>query len=464
MSDKLWDWIKMLFEKYLRKKAYNLLLIRDNHQGVMLHKRDFLRVSFDNNIDIIKEHSFQKLKKILSHAFKTSPYYRELWNEIGFKPKNINYFKAIESLPFLTKNIIEKNKEKMISQKFNINDLKISYTGGSSGTPTSFYQDRNCISVRMGRQWGILEQCGYSPGDRRGLIWGVHHDLFDTDAKASIKRSFRKFASGDETLCCTVMNSQKMMEFHARLRRFRPNVLYGYPNAMAQFAAFIEEKKLPPIRVKSIICTAERLTEEQRKLLSEAFEGEVFNLYCTREHGCIGFECRNHNGFHIDIGSVHLEIISDGQPAEPATSGEIVITDLLNYGMPFIRNKIGDRGSLATRPCDCHCDLPLLSKLDGRVTDILYRPNGSTVAGIMLIDVFLDVPAIENVQIVQESVNEVDLFLVVTDGYNEEIGKRAIVEMREYIGDDININLKLVPEIPRNPVSGKIQEVICKIN
>ena len=34
----------------------------------------------------------------------------------------------------------------------------------------------------------------------------------------------------------------------------------------------------------------------------------------------------------------------DGNPVKPGETGEIVVTDLDNYGMPLIRYRIGDRG------------------------------------------------------------------------------------------------------------------------
>lgn len=453
----------MLFEKYLRKAAYQLISIRDNYHGVISHKTDFHRFAADT-FQNMQTHSFQRLKNILNHAFKTSPYYLELWEEIGFEPGAIKEPEDIQALPFLTKDIIEINKVRIISEEFRANGLETSYTGGSSGTPTSFFRDRACTAIKMGRQWGMLQLCGYSQGDRCGLFWGAHQDLHESNAKRSLKRAFRKFSSGKETLCCTVMNSEKMTEFHHRLTRFKPKVLYGYPNAMAEFASHVQKKKLQPLKVRTIICTAERLYEGQRKLLSEVFGCEVFNLYCTREHGCIGFECGRHDGFHLDIGSVYLEIISDGRATSIGEPGEIVVTDLLNYAMPFVRYKIGDRGTLSKKPCDCGCQLPLLSNLDGRETDMLYRPDGSTVAGVMLVDMFLDEPAIKAMQIVQENINEIDLFLVVKDDFPEETKQKAIQEISKYMGQAIRVNLRIVSNIPRNPVSGKYQEVICKIN
>ena len=370
----------------------------------------------------------------------------------------------LAKLPTLSRETLAARKETMRSSRFPREELVVSHTGGSSGTPAAFYQDRRCTAQRFGRQWGILERCGYPIGERCALIWGVHTDLPDPRLARSLKARLRKFASGRETLCCTVMTSEGMLEFHQRLVRFKPAVLYGYPNAIQEFAEFVSGRGLAPLRVRRVLCTAERLTDGQRQLFEQSFGAEVYNLYCTREHGCIGFECREHKGMHIDIGSVHVEILANGRPAAAGVPGEIVVTDLLNYGMPMVRSRIGDTGSLAAGPCRCGCGLPLLQAFEGRVTDMLQRPDGSRVAGLMLVDMFMDDPVIEKIQIVQERPTEITLNMVVTDAFGPADRERAIDETRKYMGETVQVKVNLVADIPRNPRSGKYQEVICKLN
>lgn len=359
----------------------------------------------------------------------------------------------------MTKDILQKEKNNMISEKFK-RSLETSYTGGSSGNPTSFYRDRKCTAMRMGRQLGILENYGYETGTKCGLIWGAHVDLdFST---ARLAKKIRQFSSGKKTLCCTVMDEQNMGAFYNDLLAFKPEVLKGYPNAMTEFAKYILINQLKPIQVKKIFCTAECLFPYQRKILSDVFGGEVYNLYCTREHGCIGFECEKHNGFHIDTASVFIEIV----PFEKSNSndtGEIVVTDLLNYGMPFIRYRIGDMGSFSTDPCNCGCALPLLKNFNGRVTDQLYRVDGKTVSGLMLLDMIMDVPGVKWFQVVQQTLTDFDLFLVADAGYNKEVENKIILEMKGFFSENIRVNIKLVHSIQRNPNSGKFQEVICNI-
>jgi len=442
---------------------YEFYASRDGYHNVISHKNAFQHLIHKSPNDI-HNISSEALSKLLIHASQTSAYYRKILQNENLRPFPTSNTDILKNLPFLTKDIIEKNKYEMISNKFNEKDLVMSLTGGSTGTHTSFFRDYDCTANRMGRQLAILELCGYFLGDRCGLIWGVHEDSGSPESAHNYRVLLRKFASGKETLCCSVMNEEQMAEYHSRLIKFKPKILYGYPNAMTTFAQFISEEKMHPIRVEKILCTAERLTDHQRKILTDVFHGEVFNLYCTREHGCIGFECAKHSGLHLDIGSVYLEIVKGGVVVEPGTSGEIVITDLLNYGMPFIRNKIGDRGTLSPTPCDCGNPLPLLQTLDGRETDMLYRPDGSLVSGVMLVDMIPDEHAVKAMQFVQNSIHEIDLNLVIDSTiYTSETEAKILFELRQFMGESMAINLNIVSDIPRNPHSGKYQEVICRV-
>ncbi len=399
----------------------------------------------------------------MGHAYKTSPYYGSLWRELGFQPASICHVGELGRLPVVTKDIIEKEKDRMVSSAFHGKDLVRSYTGGSSGNPTSFFSDRSCTARRVGHQLAILERCNHYVGDRVGLIWGASRDLQAPEASPGWKGRLRRYSLGRETLCCNRMDTGLLRDYYHRVKAFRPHVLYGYPNAMAELARLIREEGLDPIHVRTVICTAERLSEEHRVLLQETFSGEVFNLYCTREHGCIGFECKEHRGYHIDTGSVHLEISPREEGAVRTEAGDILVTDLLNRGMPLVRNRTGDRGRLSEEPCPCGSPLPLLERLEGRVSDLLYGSDGSLVPGLLLLDMFQDVPEIRDLQIVQEKRKEVTLVLVVTEGFCEALRKRVVQKTQEFLGAETEVKVRVVTEIPRNPNSGKVQEVRCHV-
>jgi phenylacetate-CoA ligase len=448
--------------RLLRSAAHDVLSWRDGMSGWRGARRAVRSLLAASPDDVAREQQ-RRLTQLLDHAYRTVPYYRETWKRLGFVPIPQATREDLAVLPLVSKEAIRHEPARLISEAFPPDQLHVDLTSGTTGSRTSFYRDHACRVERVGRHWGILEHCGYRPGDRRGLIWGVASDLSLGTSRLGFKARFRRFAAANESIYCRVMSRDDMLEYHRRLRRFRPAVLYGYPSAIEQFARFVQRERLSPIEVRRIFCTAEQLKESQRALFQQVFGGEVFNLYCSREHGCAGFECRRHRGLHVDGGSVLVEILNNGQPAAPGESGEIVITDLLNFGMPLIRYATGDLATRALTPCDCGCPLPFIARLDGRQFDVLYRPDGSVVTGVLLSFLFTEQPSIILAQFVQEESTSLDIYLVVDDGGSSHLQDAVIEETRPVMGPDVEIRVHFVPDIPRNPRSGKFQQVVCKI-
>jgi phenylacetate-CoA ligase len=446
------------FERWFRARAYALLAVRDGQRGWQQGLREFRR-DRSANPERLHEAVEQRLGKVLSHAFETTRYYREAWSSIGFEPRSFRSSADVERLPFVTKDIIRSSRDAMKSAKFGADELRLSYTGGTTGTQTAFYLDHECAVRRVGRQWGALESAGYEPGMRRALVWGVHTDVADPSAVKTLKHRFRHYATADAVLCCTVMDEPGMRAYHKQLLHFRPEVVYGYPSALGQLAQFIENEDLEPIAVTRTFTTAERLTASTRQQLRNTFGGDVFNLYCTREYGCIAHECAMHDGLHIDSGSLFVEITRDGRRVPAGEVGEITITDLMNYGMPFIRSRTGDLGSLNTEPCACGSPFPRLQSLDGRESEVIRRPDGSVVAGLMLTDLLLEMPSVHFAQFVQPRIDRLEVRVIATE-FSAEHERQVLAEVREIVGDQLEVTVSRVADLPRNPRSGKIPEIV----
>jgi len=452
----------MELDRFVRRIARYVLDAKQGVSGIGRARREFLALLCHDKQQLC-DRSTLKFKRILRHAYDTTAYYRRVFKNAGLAPDDIKQDCDISALPLLTRDVLIENSPDLISAAYAKGSLIRSFTGGTTGTHVSFYRDRECQVTRSGHREAILELCGYRIGDRCGLVWGAHADLGSSEGRLNLKERLRAFAHGTETLSCEVLTPEKLDAYYRRLIRFQPTVLYGYPNALTYFAEFIEANRLPPVRPKTIICTAERLTDRHRRKLNQVFGGEVFNIYGSREHGFIAFECRKHRGLHIDIDSVFVEIVHNGKRVEPGSPGDIVITDLCNFGMPFIRHRLGDRGCFSLDACDCGLPLPLLKTIDGRVTDAVYRRDGTRVDGCILTDLFLDIKAIRAMQIVQETLEGIELKLVVTPEYSEAIERRVLEEVRQYMGSESTVTIRIVPDIPRNPNSGKYQEVICRV-
>src|SRR2546423_8189267 len=105
----------------------------------------------------------------------------------------------------------------------------------------------------------------------------------------------------------------------------------------------LADKKVTPHSPKSILVGAEKLHPFQRELIERVFGAPVFETYGSREFMLIGAECDRHDGLHLTAEQLLVEVLEDdGSPTPQGEEGNVVVTDLYNYGMPFIRYATGD--------------------------------------------------------------------------------------------------------------------------
>src|SRR6185437_4278751 len=133
-----------------------------------------------------------------------------------------------------------------------------------------------------------------------------------------------------------------------------PDVIVAYTNPLDSFASMLRERGWRPFSPRAIVVGAEKLHDFQRRRIEEVFGAPVFETYGSREFMLIGAECDRHRGLHLTAENLLVEVLDDdGQPTPPGEEGDVVITDLYNYGMPFVRYANGDRGVAGFEGCAC---------------------------------------------------------------------------------------------------------------
>jgi phenylacetate-CoA ligase len=206
-----------------------------------------------------------------------------------------------------------------------------------------------------------------------------------------------------------------------------------------------------------------------RETIEDAFDCPVFDYYGSREIGAIAAECEEHHGYHISAENVVVEFVDDGESVSAGEKGLILITNLANYGMPFIRYKLGDVGIPSADMCPCGRGLPLMSAIEGRTSDFMasYDRNQDRVIPVgpvypVIITAAMHFP-IEDCQVVQESLDRLIVKVVKGEKYSEQHTKLLIAYMQKYLGSSTNIVVEFVNSIPPLP-SGKHATFISKID
>jgi phenylacetate-CoA ligase len=162
---------------------------------------------------------------------------------------------------------------------------------------------------------------------------------------------------------------------------------------------------------------------------------------------------------HIAAEGVYVEILD----VDKQGLGRVIVTDLLNQGTPLIRYEIGDLCVAKVGTCMCGRGLPLLGRIIGRTSDILYTPEGNRISGISVIDNSLfHVHGIRQVQVIQDKLDELTFNIVKDGNFSEESLEIIAASVRQYFGQSMKHKIIFVDKIPLSK-RGKLQLTICKL-
>ena len=140
------------------------------------------------------------------------------------------------------------------------------------------------------------------------------------------------------------------------------------------------------------------------------------------------------------------------------------MTDLFNRAMPMIRYAIGDLVRRAEGPCPSGRGLERFARVSGRTADFLYRPDGTPVFGISILDTYvIHIPGIKQAQIVQEELRRFVINVVADEGYGAESEDALRGVMAEQFGSDVAVNVLLTDGLPQTE-RGKYRFSVCKVD
>lgn len=396
----------------------------------------------------------ERARAMLSHAYQTCAFYREHW---GREPK-LGDLRDFLQIPVLTKAHVGTNVEGLISSRFDQAELIGAKTGGSTGVALRVYFDEDCQKARNAAAMRTDGWAGWKPGSTIGALWGT--PPVPRTLKEKIRNTFHDRLVYLDTMR---LDEQSMSDFVETMQKLKPQMLFGHAHSLFIFAQFVQQRgfKVPP--VDGIISTSMMLLENERKVIEAVFGAPVTNRYGCEEVGLIGSECEQHNGMHLNAEHVFVEFLrEDGSWAQPGEEGRVVVTDLMNRGMPLIRYEVGDMGVPSERTCSCGRGLPLMERLTGRSADALKRRDGSRVAGISLVEKTLTaIPGIAQLQIVQEKMDEFVLNIVPAADHIEQANEELRAVIRHEFGDDVRIEIRSLERITQERNS-KYRFSICR--
>jgi phenylacetate-CoA ligase len=402
-------------------------------------------------LETIEAYQHARLRALLEHASAHVPYYRALFEARGIRPQDLVSPREFQRVPVLTKAILQEKRDELIARNRKTREGLPNASGGSTGKPVQFFQDAEYWDWAYGHQWFVESWWGIRPGDSTASLWGADRDIAERTWKERLST-----AIAQRRVCNAFSLTTAEMERFARmLMAWKPRFVIGYASALEMFSRFLIGRPELRIRPHAVKTTADVLNQEQRKLIERAFGCSVYNFYGSREVNNLAAECPGHQGLHVNALTRYIEVVDDdGHAVPPGLPGRILVTDLTNYFMPFIRYEIEDIGSWKGEPCRCGRSFPLLEHIWGRSSDFFVTPQGEMIHGECITHLFYDLPEVAQFQVEQKALGEIHVFFTLRPGAEGNPAERLRARLREALGANIDFVIHRVEKIDRPP-SGK---------
>lgn len=449
-----------LYSSLLLHTVHRVLLLREHKHSAMRHWNFLLKSQYWPQQRLL-DHQWQRLTELLRHAYDTTAYYRRVFDERGLTPESFRSFEDLQHLPVLTRNIIDRHRDELLSSRFSRAELQEFGTGGTTTRRLTLYRDKVGATWKLAVAWRFEGFMGQQPGDKVSIFWPPHVDFGQphsrlTDFKDRYLLRNQVFYTGGAT-------KDTFKRFYREFIDFQPHYIKCFPNGLTSFTEFAIANNLPLPTVKGIMSTGELLYPHMRELFERSYNAPVIDMYGSREVGNTSCECLKREGHHVaqEIGIV--EVVQNGRLVDTGRDGEVLVTDLTNYGFPMIRYQLGDIGRSMRSTCSCGRTLRLMTAGVGRLSDRYVALDGTRHSGLVLgVEITETGPPIGKMQITQKSLTEWHVKVTNDPPATTTLQEHIRNRIKAMIGESVSVTIDVVDEIPPEK-SGKLRFFKCEI-
>jgi phenylacetate-coenzyme A ligase PaaK-like adenylate-forming protein len=415
----------------------------------------------------LKARAEARLLRILCHAAEHVPFYREIYRSLGLLPSQLRTICDLRQLPIVGKSTFrERPLEHFLAANVPAHRRLEWTTSGSTGEPFKFYLDRRMMPLVFASHLFYDSWFGFGPFDRyirimtppadrlplpenTPLVTRLRYEINSHLPERYEALTQRRFSMFD-------VDAERAVEIYRVIETFRPKYILGYTSTLATIADKLLRHNLRLSRpLHGAVTIAETLTPERRRFIEQYFGAPIINRYGQRElkFWCAQSCLESPDRFHVNTELVVWEVVrEDGTPTAPGELGRLVLTNLHNDAMPFIRYDTGDLAVAGMASCKCGRGFPLVEQLEGRSQECLRTSSGKMINPVSLGQyLFVTnnyVDAVRHYQLVVEAPDQVRLLVVPTGIFDEGWRDRLQKDMARLLGEDVRVSVDTVEEIP----------------
>ncbi|MBM3469397.1 MAG: phenylacetate--CoA ligase family protein [Armatimonadetes bacterium] len=396
-----------------------------------------------------------RLRALIRAAYDTVPYYRRVMDQAAVSPDDIRGIDDLPLLPVLLRRDIRAHLDALVSTRVSKRDLLRRASSGTAGAPVWFYRDRRTLPFERASLWHDLGWAGVTAADPTLFVRRL------VDNQGVRKWTRWNWLVGSAFLPPELLYALAPGPVAEAVERAAPAVIYGYPSLLHLLARAILRSGRPlRTRPRCVLYDAEQMGEDTRDLVRQAIGAPIFSRYGAREFSAGVAKTCEHGRWHLNTEGFVVEVVS-GEPGEPhgtpAAKGRLVITDLRNHAMPFVRYEIGDAGATGGQEkCPCGRTLPVLDGLEGRSWEWVVTASGLRIPITMIAPMVVGLHGdlLWEYQFRQDRPEVLEVAVVPVGAYGADRKEELARHLEAALGGGITVRVTPVEHIPREP-SGK---------
>ena len=387
------------------------------------------------------------LRRLVLHAYENVPYYRKLFDRNRLHPRHIRGTVDLDLIPISSKQAMrERPSQELLDRTVDQGRLLTVCTSGSTGEPFTIRRTwleqafKVLFQTRCQQSFGLrLPERVMKVGRGRG------YDPKDTKLVGRLLQA----AGFHPTLKIDGL-VQPPEEVVRQLETFRPHLLVALPSILSLTADYLLAQGRRDIRPRIVSVGGEVLTPLMRCRLTQAFGVEPVQTYASHEFPLMGWECGVSGELHTCDDGVIVEVMRDGRPAAAGEEGEVVVTNLHAYAMPFIRYRLADVVTRGSDQCACGQPFSTIRAIQGRMNDYFSLPDGRRMHPYRILERLLpeDDIWIRQYQLLQDRPDRIVMQVVPSRPPTPELQERVARAISPLLGPGIEFQVRIVEAIP----------------
>lgn len=409
--------------------------------------RDFMERN-DWGYEKLCQYRDNRLRIMIKHCYDTVPYYKRIFHKIGLDYREIRCLDDLKKLPVINKEIVKEHYEDFFSTAYDRKKLISQHTSGTSGSGFSFYQNKEANAA----VWAHVWRGNHNIGLERGTWCGYFGGRSIVPKLQSKSPYYRINRPGKQIMFSAFhMRPEVFQEYYEVLNLYQPPWIQAFPSSLIPLACYMEENNIRLDYVPKVITlSSENVSSYNIEKIYKVFGVYPIQNYAQSEAVATFRQRLDRRIFVIEDFSA-VEFV----PAEKKGLYKVVGSTLSNYAMPFLRYDMKD---LVTYR-ETSEGREILS-LDGREEDDIKLKNGGTLRRLDF--VFKDQTNINECQIIQKSLDLLEIRIVRGRNYSSADEDKLHRDLTEYLGGHIGFVLYYVDHIEKTK-NGKMKFIVSEL-